>query len=109
MVQGEKRVNKNLYTDSFEAEVWSRKVLYCVLLLIAVLSVGCSNPQPQLNIEIQEQKTPIRCDVEIPERPQDYERGKYHLGEDLVKYHRNIENLLYFCVTGEYKDVKQSR
>lgn len=71
------------------------------LLVIALLLAGCSSkPEIITKIEYQTQYIPIRCNVEIPQKPE-YNRLNLQSAKELIRYYKILEGLLYVCVRGE--------
>lgn len=77
-----------------------KKLIFVLLLLVCVILSGCATPQPTpiIKTEYKEVLIPIKCKVQIPQKPK-FDPTKPQTATLLAKYYENIEALFLECVS----------
>lgn len=89
-------------------EAANRRMIFFILLVLSVLFVGCRGNQP-LTVKEETNKItnvpfpiPVPCPVTLPQKPPEYKYGVIGGAKPIAEYYLEVEELLEYCIEGEY-------
>lgn len=76
-----------------------KKVLFVLVLLMAVVLSGCASKKPEIitQTEFKDVFTPVKCDASMPSKPK-YDPANPVSAAELGKYYGEVEGLLKECI-----------
>lgn len=74
-----------------------RRIIYVIMLIIVILMSGCSAKDEKVITKYQKVYIPIKCEVDIPQKPK-FDELDPESAVMLGKYYIEVETLLKHCI-----------